>query len=298
MDGLLLVDKPEGISSFDVVRQVRRLTKTRKVGHGGTLDPFASGLLPLALGQATRLLEYVLDADKSYRAVMQLGVETDTQDRTGRVTGVNPVPAFSRAELEDVFRRFIGTISQVPPMFSALKKDGVPLYKMARRGQDVQRRARRVRIHSLKVLDFTRDYIVFSVTCSKGTYVRTLAQDIGRALGCGAHLTELRRTASGPFRVEDAIGFEHLVEMSAEQVDASILEPLKVMDGYRRVSLGPHEARLVANGQMPDTIAEQLDQQQEAGPVCLIVGNRLAAIAGRRESARKHWALEKVFNAP
>ncbi|GAB4168983.1 MAG: tRNA pseudouridine(55) synthase TruB [Geothermobacteraceae bacterium] len=296
MDGLILIDKPVNISSFDVVRQVRRLAGTRKAGHGGTLDPFASGLLPVALGNATRLLEYLLDADKTYRATMRLGQETDTQDRTGQVVAEHGVPADVAERLPRVVRQFTGRIEQVPPMFSALKKDGVPLYRLARRGEDVDREPRGVRVERMEVLEINGIDVCFEVTCSKGTYVRTLAHDIGQALGCGAHLTALRRTGTGSFRIEDAVRFEELLEGGRPVLEAHLLPPLDTMSGYRQIAISDSEARLVVNGQLPNALAERLTEEDAAGPVCLVAEQRLLAVADRRRKAPKNWGLEKVFN--
>ncbi|RMF46834.1 MAG: tRNA pseudouridine(55) synthase TruB [Deltaproteobacteria bacterium] len=298
MDGLVLIDKPVDASSFDVVRQVRRLAGTRKVGHGGTLDPFASGLLPVALGSATRLLEYLLGADKTYLATMRLGQETDTQDRTGQIVARHDVPAGAADRLPEILRQFTGSIEQVPPMFSALKKDGVPLYRLARRGEDVDRRPRRIRIERLELLEINGLDACFEVTCSKGTYVRTLAHDIGRALGCGAHLTALRRTATGSFRVEDAVRFEALVDGGRTALEARLLSPLDAMSGYRQIELSGTEARLVVNGQLPNALAERLTAEKVAGPICLVAGQRLLAVADCRRKTPKNWGLEKVFNTP
>ncbi|RME40777.1 MAG: tRNA pseudouridine(55) synthase TruB, partial [Deltaproteobacteria bacterium] len=208
-----------------------------------------------------------------------------------------PVPVIEPGDLDEIFRRFSGTIEQVPPMYSALKKDGVPLYKLARRGQEVGRKPRKVHVRRLEVLHRDGDDICFEVTCSKGTYVRTLAHDIGRALGCGAHLTELRRTGAGPFRVEDAVRCEELAGLSSAGLRKRLLAPLEAMADYRRVPLTELEACRVANGQLPDTIARRLVRQPADGPVCLVTEDRLLAIAHRRGPARENWALQKVFPA-
>ena len=210
ISGLLLVDKGEGITSAGVIRALKRGLGRTKVGHLGTLDPFASGLLPLCLGEATKVARYLLVEDKAYTGVIQLGVETDTLDRTGAPVGTAPVPAFDEAVLRDVAGRFRGPLQQVPPMYSALKRDGVPLYELARRGESVERAPRAVEIRELELRALSPDRLGLAVRCSKGTYIRVLAADVARALGTVGHLAELRRTAVGPFGVEQAWPVERL----------------------------------------------------------------------------------------
>ncbi|HWP66475.1 MAG TPA: tRNA pseudouridine(55) synthase TruB [Candidatus Limnocylindria bacterium] len=202
--GLLLVDKDEGVTSAGVIRTLKGALGRVKAGHLGTLDPFASGLLPLCLGEATKVARYLLLEDKAYAGTIQLGSETDTLDRTGAVVACAPVPALDDAALADVAARFTGAIRQVPPMYSALKRDGVPLYELARRGESVERAPRAVEVRELTLRRAADDRIALAVRCSKGTYVRVLAADIARALGTVGHLATLRRTAVGPFTVEQA----------------------------------------------------------------------------------------------
>lgn len=194
VDGVLLLDKPVGLSSNDALQKARRLFSAAKGGHTGTLDPLASGLLPLCFGEATKFSADLLDADKTYEAELKLGVTTDSGDAEGQVIATATVDVAEAAILA-VLPRFTGPIEQVPPMHSALKRDGRPLYELARQGIEVERAARAVTIHALEVLDFAGDVLRIRVRCSKGTYIRVLAADIGQALGCGAHLTALRRTA-------------------------------------------------------------------------------------------------------
>jgi tRNA pseudouridine55 synthase len=201
--GLLLVDKPEGISSHDAVARVRRALGTRKVGHAGTLDPMATGLLLMGVGRGTRLLRFLGDLPKVYEGTGRLGVETDTLDAEGDVTRESPVDV-REEEVRDAAAAFVGEIDQVPPAYSAVKVGGRRLYAAARRGEAIEAPPRRVRIDAFDLLRFDGSSFDFRVTCSGGTYVRTLVADVGARLGCGAHLTRLRRTAIGPFRVEDA----------------------------------------------------------------------------------------------
>lgn len=204
VDGVLLLDKPVGVSSNRALQTARRLLNARKAGHTGTLDPLASGLLPVTLGEATKFSADLLDADKAYRATLALGVTTTTGDAEGEVLERRAVDVAPDA-LAAVLARFTGALEQVPPMHSALKRDGRPLYALARAGVEVERTPRAVRIERLALVDFAGDRLVLDVECSKGTYVRVLAADIGAALGCGAHLTALRRTRVGPLLVEQAV---------------------------------------------------------------------------------------------
>jgi tRNA pseudouridine55 synthase len=208
--GVLLVDKPEGPSSASVVHRVKTILGAKKVGHLGTLDPFASGLLLLGVNQGTKVADIFLGAPKSYHGVMALGVETDSQDGTGKVLETRPVPVVGAEDLKALEEKFTGEIRQVPPMFSALKRDGVRLYQLARQGKEIPREPRVVKIERLQLKKVADAEIEFEVTCSRGTYVRTLAADMGKSIGCGAHLKRLRRTACGPLRVEQAITLEAL----------------------------------------------------------------------------------------
>ncbi|KAB2921992.1 MAG: tRNA pseudouridine(55) synthase TruB, partial [Dechloromonas sp.] len=196
VDGVLLLDKPLGLTSNDALQKARRLFSAAKGGHTGTLDPAATGLLPLCFGEATKFSADLLDADKTYEAVVQLGVTTDSGDAEGQVVATAPVTV-GEAEVRQALPRFTGAIEQIPPMHSALKRNGRPLYELARKGIEVERAPRAVTIHGLELLDFAGDRLTLRVRCSKGTYIRVLAADLGQALGCGAHLVGLRRTAVG-----------------------------------------------------------------------------------------------------
>lgn len=210
INGFVVIDKPAGITSHDVVSRVRRILGTRRVGHTGTLDPFATGVLPIAVNDGTKAIPFLDEGIKCYQALMQLGVATDTLDMTGRVVREGDCSSVSPQQILDVLTRFTGPILQTPPMYSAIKQGGQPLYKLARMGQEVERAARPVEIHSIELLSFTSPFVSIRVTCSRGTYVRTLADDIGAMLGCGAALKELRRTASGPFEISAAHTLEEL----------------------------------------------------------------------------------------
>jgi tRNA pseudouridine55 synthase len=203
--GIHLVDKPAGISSHDVVSAARRRLGLRRVGHGGTLDPMATGLLLILAGNATRLFDRMQDFDKRYEARLQLGVRTDTQDSTGAILEQRPVPVLSEADADAALERFRGEILQTPPMYSALKKNGVPLYKLAREGKEVKREPRSVTVRALECLGIDADEMRLSMSVSKGFYVRALIDDLGQALGCGATMTALRRTGIGPFDAGQAV---------------------------------------------------------------------------------------------
>jgi tRNA pseudouridine55 synthase len=227
-DGVLLVDKPAGLTSHDVVDRVRRHFGFKKVGHCGTLDPSATGLLLLVLERATRLQDRLMSDDKTYEGVLRLGVATDSQDADGAVIAEKPVPALTGNDIENVFQKFRGDIQQVPPMVSAIKHHGQPLYKLARKGKTVEREPRAVHIYDLRVLALALPDISFRVTCTKGTYIRTLCADIGDAFGCGGHLARLRRTRSGKFDVKDASPLAQLLQLSRDQLQPLIIPILSL----------------------------------------------------------------------
>jgi tRNA pseudouridine55 synthase len=224
VDGVLLLDKPVGITSNGAIQRVKRLFSAAKVGHVGTLDPMASGLLPVCLGEATKFSTDTFSADKSYEAAVLLGVTTTTGDSEGEVIARHTVDA-SRQQVSDVLGRFKGDLQQIPPMYSALKRDGKPLYSYAREGQTLERAPRNITIHDIELLEFAGDRIKISVHCSKGTYIRVLAEDVGQALGCGASLTGLRRTSVGAFDLQHAVTLESLEGLEAE-VRADSLMPV------------------------------------------------------------------------
>jgi tRNA pseudouridine55 synthase len=217
-DGLLLVDKPAGPTSHDLVDEIRRRFQIEKVGHGGTLDPMATGLLILLLGRGTKLSHYVMGSDKVYEGLMHLGVTTDTEDLDGEVLAKTDCEGVTREQLENKMVQLVGDIMQTPPMISAVKRNGVPLYKLARKGKTVEREPRLIHVYEFKLLDFSLPFVRFRLRCTKGTYVRTLCADIGRALGCGAYLEQLRRTQSGSMKVEDAIAYETILGLEPEQL--------------------------------------------------------------------------------
>lgn len=219
MDGILLIDKPSGPTSFEVVRAARKKTNQRKVGHAGTLDPLASGLLVVCLGQGTKLVPFLMDGDKRYHAEVRLGAATDTLDADGEVTETKPIPPLDGKIAQAVFAKFIGTIEQLPPKYSAIKQGGQPLHRRMRRGEEVTVEPRQVRIDAIELLRMDKDMLELDVRCHKGTYIRSLARDIAEALGTVGHLAVLRREASSGFTVKDAIPYERLTLEESDVTD-------------------------------------------------------------------------------
>ncbi|MGY6566678.1 MAG: tRNA pseudouridine(55) synthase TruB [Halomonadaceae bacterium] len=229
VNGVLLLDKPKGASSNHALQRVRRLLQAQKAGHTGTLDPMATGLLPVCLGEATKFSAHLLEADKVYRTRVQLGAVTATGDAEGEVIERCAVPSLTAADVERVLERFCGEIEQTPPMYSALKHQGRKLYELAREGKSVERAVRRVTVYDARLLAFEGDAFELEVRVSKGTYVRTLAEDIGRALGSGAHITALRRLATGPFGTEGMLPIEALEALSDQDEREALLLPVDVL---------------------------------------------------------------------
>lgn len=249
VNGILLLDKPKGMTSNAALQQAKRLLKARKAGHTGSLDPMATGLLPLCLGEGTKASKFLLEADKRYWTTLQLGQETTTGDAEGEVVEQAPVTV-SQSDVQAVLERFTGEIEQVPSVYSAIKQSGEPLYKKARRGEDVPApEARQVTIHAIRLMALSEGRLELDVQCSKGTYIRTLATDIGRALGCYAHLAELRRTASGPFRIEDAVTLEALEAVALPERRAMMLPVDEALADFPAVDLGETAAYYLLQGQ-------------------------------------------------
>ncbi|HET7394667.1 MAG TPA: tRNA pseudouridine(55) synthase TruB [Candidatus Binatia bacterium] len=293
--GLLLVDKPEGPSSAHVVHRAKVSLGAKKVGHLGTLDPFASGLLLLGINEGTKISDIFLRAPKSYRGVVTLGVATDSQDCTGAVVTTRPVPPLADRELHILEQRFSGVLQQTPPMFSALKRDGVRLYKLARQGKEVPRQPRTIRIDSIQLRQINRTEISIEVTCSRGTYVRTLASDLGEALGCGAHLKSLRRIACGHLRIERAVTLDDLEQFAtrAESAMISLSDALSHLRGITwdhrwlaRLRLGQQECL--------SQIGKPLEEQ-ELVRILDTRGNLVALIGWNEEIPGASWQLLRVF---
>lgn len=248
VSGVLLLDKPVGITSNSALQIAKRLFRAAKAGHTGTLDPMASGLLPLCFGEATKFAQYPTDADKTYEAVIKLGETTDTGDADGQILSQRPV-AVSRAEIERVVSQFVGPIMQTPPMYSALKHQGQALYEYARKGIEIERAPRAVTLHQIEILRFDVDTLSIRVACSKGTYIRVLAEDIGEQLGCGAHLIGLRRTQVGTFNLSDAITLDTLEALPEGERDSKLLPPDRLVSSLLEIVLDQDAAYYLRQGQ-------------------------------------------------
>jgi tRNA pseudouridine55 synthase len=294
-NGLLLVDKPEGPSSAHVVHRAKVSLGAKKVGHLGTLDPFASGLLLLGINEGTKISDIFLRAPKSYRGVVTLGVATDSQDSTGVVVKTRPVPSLADHDLRVLEQRFSGELQQTPPMFSALKKDGVRLYKLARQGKEVPRQPRTIQIDSIQLRQINCTEVSIDVTCSRGTYVRTLASDLGEALGCGGHLKSLRRIACGHLRVDQAVTLDELEQFTtrAESAMISLSNALSHLRGITwdhrwlaRLRLGQQESL--------SEIGKPLEEQ-ELVRLLDARGDLVALIGWNEEIPGGGWRLLRIF---
>jgi tRNA pseudouridine55 synthase len=256
ISGIVLLDKPQGITSNRALQIVKRLFNAAKAGHTGSLDPLATGLLPLCLGEATKVSGFLLDADKSYIGTLKLGIKTSSADAEGEIIETRPVKKYSKKQIDTAIKNFIGDIEQTPPMHSALKVDGQPLYKLAHQGIVIERQSRPVHIYAIEVLRYEDDEIDIAVDCSKGTYIRTLAEDIGDKLGCGAHLSALRRTASGPFDLADSVTLEELEQLtkkatedSYEELDSVLMPAEDALPDWESVDLTENAAFYLCRGQ-------------------------------------------------
>jgi len=287
MDGILLVDKPEGMTSAEVVRRVKRRLNT-KTGHLGTLDPFASGLLPLCLGEGTKIAPFLNDADKSYVGSIQLGCRTDSGDRTGAVVDTAAVPAAADVDLDTVAAALTGPQQQVPPMHSAVKRAGQPLYKLAHRGITVEREPRAIVIHELHLRWEAADSLGFTVSCSKGTYIRVLAEDIARALGTVGHVRTLRRTGFGHFIVAAAISLD-AVEANP---GAGVLSPSAALEAMEAVRLRPEDVHRARQGR--EALLAQLQLPTRAAALKLLsAADELVAVLTRKDDGT--WRYARVF---
>ncbi len=293
LHGLLVVDKPVGWTSHDVVAKVRRITGVRRVGHAGTLDPAATGVLPVGVGQGTRVLEYLSATDKAYRATIRVGARTDTDDADGTVIEQRDWHGVTPADVRQALSRFVGLIDQVPPAYSAIKQHGVALHRLARRGVEVTPATRQVTIWRIDILDLTLPDVTIEVTCSKGTYVRSLARDLGDVLGCGAHLAALRRLRTGIFAESDAHTLEHLAAIAeAGGLPALLFAPDVALLAFPAIIVGAAGEDDVVNGRLLASVAPP--------PPAMLArvygddGAFLATVSG----AAGGWQPEKVFARP
>jgi tRNA pseudouridine55 synthase len=276
VDGVLLIDKPVGLSSNDALTKVKRIINAKKAGHTGTLDPFATGLLPLCFGEATKFSQDLLEADKTYLARVHLGVSTTTGDTEGETVETRPVDV-TKEQIEAALAKFRGPIMQVPPMYSALKRDGKALYEYAREGITLEREARAVTIHALEMLDYEAPFLTIRVTCSKGTYIRVLGEDIGAALGCGAHLNQLRRIGVGNLSIAGMVTLEQL---QAIENPLSLLAPVDaLLSSFPRVDLSPELAKRFLNGQRLALNREPVTLPDEKGRVRVYIEGKLLGTA-------------------
>jgi len=282
VDGVLLLDKPVGLSSNDALIKAKRVLNAKKAGHTGTLDPFATGLLPLCFGEATKFSQDLLEADKTYEATVHLGIMTTTGDTEGETIEERPVDV-TREAIEAALARFRGPILQVPPMYSALKRDGKALYEYAREGITLEREARPVIIHGLSLIDYTAPFLKILVTCSKGTYVRVLGEDIGAALGCGAHLNALRRVQVGSLSTERMITLE---DLQAHADPLSLLAPVDaLLSSFPSVELTDELAKRFLNGQRLALGKEAVQVPAELGRVRVYCEGKLLGTANLQEYA-------------
>ena len=295
--GILNINKPRGMTSFAIVSLVRRLTGIRRVGHAGTLDPIAEGVLPVCLGSATRIVEYLVSEPKSYRAVIRLGEATDTYDSEGAVTATGDPSAVTREQVEARLREFVGEIDQLPPMYSAVKFAGQPLYRYARAGKEAPRQARRVSIYRLELRRFEPPLVEIELEVGRGAYVRTLAYDLGERLGCQAHLSELTRLRSGPFRVEDALSPEQLEAAAKAGTWEELLAPAdRVLEAWYAALLAERHSRDVRQGRT--VVLEPAGPQLQDLPpdtLCRAYSESGDFLAILRYRGADTWHPERVF---
>lgn len=289
MNGIVIINKEKGFTSFDVVACLRRILSTRKIGHTGTLDPDATGVLPVCVGSATKAVDLLTAKEKEYIATVQLGSETDTQDSSGKVLRESDV-SVSEEDIRRVAERFVGEIDQIPPMYSAIKQDGKKLYELARAGKTVERKPRRITVYELEILDIDLEKNQFSmrVACSKGTYIRTLCQDMGETLGCYAHMAELCRTKTGPFALCEALTLKEVEEKMAAGDTAFLMETDRVFEDIPALKLSAREAEMVRNG------VRIRAKEFPEGSRCRMYDERgeFLAVSQVLES---RWKIEKTF---
>ena len=294
-DGILNVNKPRGKTSFQIVAEIRRLSGERRVGHSGTLDPEATGVLPILLGQGTRIAEFLFEAKKIYRAEIEFGIVTDTYDAGGRIIRRGDTSSLNRERLEAALSSFQGTIEQIPPMYSAVKHNGKPLYRLARAGIEISRKPRKVEIFRLEVLDWQNPLLTIEVECSKGTYIRSLAYDLGQALGCGAYLKDLTRLQSGPFHINQSVSLSQLEEAFQQGYWKNFLYPLDwVLSHLKAVILDEASEKAILNGRPLSLPSKEMIAEERCRAYSL--NGRLLAIL-RFEPRAKLWRPEKVLGS-
>ena len=293
--GVLVLDKPEGPSSTQAVERVKKILGARKVGHLGTLDPFASGLLPMGIEEGTKIAGVLLAARKSYAGVMALGIETETQDKTGKVVNARPVAPLNRAQLESLRAAFTGKLHQIPPMYSALKRSGVRLYELARRGESVPREAREITVERLELWQVSETEIGFEAVCSKGTYIRTLAADMGEFLGCGAHLKSLRRLSCGSLTLDQAVSLAELEQLKRKE-DVPLIPLSAALSHLPKMTVNSESSTRLRMGRQE--ILASLGPPRQGETMARLVDEQgfLVALAHwSGEENRGAWRLARVF---
>ncbi|MEO4090422.1 tRNA pseudouridine(55) synthase TruB [Acinetobacter pittii] len=288
ISGVFLLNKPLGLSSNAALQKVRWLYRAQKAGHTGALDPLATGLLPICLGEATKFSHYLLDSTKRYQTTVRLGQTTTTGDVEGEILQERPIPVLSQELIEQTLEKFRGDIQQVPPMYSALKKEGRPLYELARKGIEIEREARQVTIYALELIEFTENSITLDVTCSKGTYIRVLGEDIGEALGCGGHLTMLNRTQTGHFELIPSYTIEYLESLTEEQREALLLPVYAPVDHFLKIQVPEGREKYFCNG-----LESNIEHSAEA-EVLVFSGERCLGLAEITD--KKRLVPKRILN--
>ncbi|HHP0346345.1 tRNA pseudouridine(55) synthase TruB [Acinetobacter baumannii] len=288
ISGVFLLNKPLGLSSNAALQKVRWLYRAQKAGHTGALDPLATGLLPICLGEATKFSHYLLDSTKRYQTTVRLGQTTTTGDVEGDILQERPIPVLSKELIEQTLEKFRGDIQQVPPMYSALKKEGKPLYELARKGIEIEREARLVTIYALELIEFTENSITLDVTCSKGTYIRVLGEDIGEALGCGGHLTMLHRIQTGHFELIPSYTIEYLDSLTEEQREALLLPVYAPIDHFLKIQVPEGREKYFCNG-----LESNIDHSAEA-EVLVFSGERCLGLAEITD--KKRLVPKRILN--
>lgn len=288
ISGVFLLNKPLGLSSNAALQKVRWLYRAQKAGHTGALDPLATGLLPICLGEATKFSHYLLDSTKRYQTTVRLGQTTTTGDVEGDILQERPIPVLSKELIEQTLEKFRGDIQQVPPMYSALKKEGKPLYELARKGIEIERETRPVTIYALELIEFTENSITLDVTCSKGTYIRVLGEDIGEALGCGGHLTMLHRIQTGHFELIPSYTIEYLESLTEEQREALLLPVYAPIDHFLKIQVPEGREKYFCNG-----LESNIDHSAEA-EVLVFSGERCLGLAEITD--KKRLVPKRILN--
>ncbi|WP_447512089.1 tRNA pseudouridine(55) synthase TruB [Acinetobacter pittii] len=288
ISGVFLLNKPLGLSSNAALQKVRWLYRAQKAGHTGALDPLATGLLPICLGEATKFSHYLLDSTKRYQTTVRLGQTTTTGDVEGEILQERPIPVLNQELIEQTLEKFRGDIQQVPPMYSALKKEGKPLYELARKGIEIEREGRPVTIYALELIEFTENSITLDVTCSKGTYIRVLGEDIGEAIGCGGHLTMLNRTQTGHFELIPSYTIEYLESLTEEQREALLLPVYAPVDHFLKIQVPEGREKYFCNG-----LESNIEHSAEA-EVLVFSGERCLGLAEITD--KKRLVPKRILN--